>query len=219
MITDIFSCPPRPVCCQTEQSNVGKSVFLLNLNLNNINEYDKIYIYSTSLHQNLYQKLIKCFSNYILFHIIRNLLNVEDIDIVIDELINNKVFQKSDTEMETFDPMEELKYPREYKNNSIIILDDLNEKKINNDKIQAIFKRGRHSNLSIIIVSQGYYELPKRKIRTVGNIHHIFRPNKFGDVQKINQDKSSNDMTLNEYKLLTFTCWNEKYPPLTIDMT
>ena len=27
------------------------------------------------------------------------------------------------------------------------------------------------------------------------------------------------DMTLNEFKILTSTCWNEKYTPLTIDMT
>ena len=26
-------------------------------------------------------------------------------------------------------------------------------------------------------------------------------------------------MTLNELKLLTFTCWNQNYQPLTIDMT
>ena len=33
------------------------------------------------------------------------------------------------------------------------------------------------------------------------------------------QDKASMDMTLNEFKLLTSSCWNEKYTPLTIDMT
>ena len=27
------------------------------------------------------------------------------------------------------------------------------------------------------------------------------------------------DMTLNQFKLLTSTCWNEKYQPLTSDMT
>ena len=27
------------------------------------------------------------------------------------------------------------------------------------------------------------------------------------------------DMTLNEIKYLTSTCWNEKYQPLAIDMT
>ena len=27
------------------------------------------------------------------------------------------------------------------------------------------------------------------------------------------------DMTLNEFNISTSTCWNEKYQPLTIDMT
>ena len=50
----------------TGPSNVGKTYFLTNIILNIINEYDKIYIYSTSLHQDLYQKLINCFNNYLL---------------------------------------------------------------------------------------------------------------------------------------------------------
>ena len=138
---------------------------------------------------------------------------------MIEEIVNNKDFEKSNTEIETFDNIEELRFPQEYENNSIIILDDLNEKEINNDKIQAMFKRGRHNNLSIFIISQDYYELPKRTIRANGNIYHIFKPNNFRDVQNLYQDKASMDMTLNEFKLLTSTCWNEKYQPLTIDMT
>ena len=80
----------------TGPSEGGKSVFLTNLILNIINEYHKIYIYSPSIHQNLYQKIIKCFSNYIPINIIPNFLKEEDIDIVIDEIVNNKDFQKSD---------------------------------------------------------------------------------------------------------------------------
>ena len=38
-------------CIITGPSECGKSVFLTNLILNIINEYDKIYIYSPSLHQ------------------------------------------------------------------------------------------------------------------------------------------------------------------------
>ena len=121
--------------------------------------------------------------------------------------------------METFDNVEELKYPQEYEINSIIILDDLYEKEISNDKIQAMFKRGRHNKLSIFIISQDYYELPKRIIRANGNIYHIFKPNNFRDVQNRYQDKASMDMTLLEFKNLTSICWNEKYQPLTIDMT
>ena len=122
--------PSHPLrCIITGPSESGKSVFLINLILNIINEFDKIYIYSPSLHQDLYQKLIKCFSNYIPIHIIPNILNEDDIDIVIEEIVNNEDFQKSDTEIETFESIEELKYPEEYENNSIIILDDLNQKR------------------------------------------------------------------------------------------
>ena len=77
--------------------------------MNFINEYDKIYIYSPSLHQDLYQKLYKCFSIYIPTHIIPNIHNAEDIDMVLQEIVNSKDFEKSDTEIETFDKIEELK--------------------------------------------------------------------------------------------------------------
>ena len=212
--------PSHPCrCIITGPSNSGKTYFLSNIILNIINEYDKIYIYSPSLHQDLYQKLIKCFSNYIPIHIIPNILNEEDIDILIDELVNNKDFQKSDIEIETFNKIEGLKFPQEYENNSIIILDDLNQKEMDDPRVQAMFKRSRHNNLSIFIISQDYYELSKKTIRCNGNIFHIFKPNNFRDVINLYQDKSSVDMTLNEFKLLTNICWNESYQPLTIDMT
>ena len=203
----------------TGPSNVGKTYFLTNIILNIINEYDKIYIYSPSLHQKLYQKIIKCFSIYIPINIIPNILNEEDLDILIEEIINNKDFQKSDIEMETFDNIENLKYPQEYQDNSIIILDDLNQKEMDDPRVPAMFKRSRHNNLSTFIMSQDYYELSKKTIRCNGNIFHIFQPNNFRDVINIYQDKSSMDMALSEFKLLTSTCWNEKYQPVTIDMT
>ena len=206
-------------CIITGPSEYGKSVFLTNLLLNIINGYDKIYIYSPSLHQGLYQKFIKCFSNCIPIHIIPNILNEADIDIVIEEIVNNKDFEKSDCEIETFDNIEDLKIPQEYENNKTILQDDLYEKEINNEKIQAMFKRGRHNNLSVFIISQDYYELPKRTIRCNGNVFHLFKPNNYFDVRNIYQDKASMDMTLNEFKILTSTCWNKNYQPLTIDMT
>ena len=212
--------PTHPIrCIITGPSNSGKSVFLTNIILNIINEYDKIYIYSPSLHQELYQKLIKCFSNYIPIRIIPNILNEEDIDLVIDEIVNNKDFEKSDIEIETFNNIEELKYPQEYENNSIIILDDLNQKEMDDPRVQAMFTRSRHNNLSIFIISQDYYELSKKTIRCNGNIYHIFKRNNFRDVQNLYQDKASMDMTLNEFKFLTSTCWNKNYQPLKIDMT
>ena len=206
-------------CIKTGPSNSGKTFFLTNIILNIINEYDKIYIYSPSLHQDLYQRLIKCFTNYIPINIIPNILNEDDIDILLNELVNNKDFEKSDIKIETYDNIEELRFPQDYENNSIIIQGDLNEKEINNDKIQAMFKRGRHNNLSIFIISQDYYELPKKTIRANGNIFHLFKFNNYLDVRNIYQDKASMDMTLDEFRSLISICWNEKYQPLTIDMT
>ena len=175
-----FLFPTRPVCCIiTGPSECRESVFLTNLILNIINENDKINIYSPSLHQELYQKKIKCFSNYIPIHIILKTLNEKNFDVVIEEIVSSKDFEKLDCEIETFDNIEELKFPQEYENSSIIILDGLNEKESDNEKIQAKFKRGRHNNLSIFINNQDYYELPKKTIRANVIIYHIFKPNNF----------------------------------------
>ena len=81
-----------------------------------------------------------------------------------------------------------------------------------------MLKRSRHMNLSIFIIFQDYYELPKQIIRANGYIYHIFKSNNFKDVINIYQDKSSIDKTLKKFKLFTSTCWIEKYKALTIDM-
>ena len=151
--------PTHPVrCIITGPSECGKSVFLTNLILNIINDYDKIYIYSPSLHQDFYQKLVKCSHNYIPIHIIPNVLNEVDINIVIDGIVNNKEFKKSNIEIETYESIKELKFPQEYDDGGIIILDDLNEKEMNDPRVQAMFKKSRHNKLSIFIISQDYYE-------------------------------------------------------------
>ena len=90
---------------------------------------------------------------------------------------------------------------------------------MNDPRVQAMFERSRHNNLSISIISQDYYDLPKRTIRVNGTIYHIFKPNNFRDVQNLSQDKACIYMTLSELKFLKYTCRNEKYQPLTIDMT
>ena len=89
--------PKHPLrCIITGPNECGKSIFLTNLILYIINEYDRIYLCSPSLHQELYQKLIKYFSNFIPIHIIPNILNEEDIDVAIDDICSDKNSQKSE---------------------------------------------------------------------------------------------------------------------------
>ena len=95
----------------------------------------------------------------------------------------------------------------------------LMKKEMNHPIVQAMFKRSRQNTLSLFLISHDYHELPTRTIRANGNIYHIFQPNTFRDVQSLYQDKASKEMTLDEFKYLTSTCWNEKYQPLTFDLT
>ena len=206
----------------TGPSKSGKTYFLSSLILNIIDNFQKIYIYSPSLHQEMYQKIIKCFNSFLPLHVIQNILNeeisIDDLDGVIEAIVIDEEFQSSEIEIQTYDSIEELKFPNEY-GGGIIILDYLNQKEMEDPRVQAMFKRSRHNNLSIFIISQDYFELPKRTIRTNGNIYHIFKPNNFRDVQNLYQDKASMDMTYNEFKLLSNICWSEPYQPLTIDMS
>ena len=113
----------------------------------------------------------------------------------------------------------ELKIPQEFENGDLSILNDLNEKEMNDLLVQAMLKRFRQNKISIFIISQDYYELPKRTIRANGNVYHIFKPDNFREVQNLYQDKPSMDMTINEFKNLINICWNENYQPLTVDMS
>ena len=136
-----FLYPSHPLrCIITGPSECGKSVILTKIILKIINEYDKKYIYSQNLHQDLYQNLFKCFSNYKTIHIFPKILNEEDIYIVIEEIVNNKDFEKSSTEIKTYESKEELKFPQENDDGGLIILDDLIEKKMNDPRVQATFK-------------------------------------------------------------------------------
>ena len=157
---DKYLCPSHPVSCIiTGSSECGKPVFSTNLILNITNKFDKIYISSSSIHQDLCQNINKCFSNFILINIILNILNEVDIDIVIEEIVSNKDFGKSDIEIETCELIEELNFPREFENNGIIFLDDLNQKEMNYPRVQSMFKRSRHKQYVAMVISITYSNL------------------------------------------------------------
>ena len=125
-----------------------------------------------------------------------------------EEIVNHKDFEKSDKEIESFGSIEEIKYPQEYVSDEPvdIILDDLYEKEMNNSRVQAMFKWFRHNSISTFILSQEYYELPKRTIWAEEFIYHVFKQNSFKTYQNFYQDKASMEMTLDERELLTSIC-------------
>ena len=86
-------------------------------------------------------------------------------------------------------------------------------------RVQAVLKRSGHSSISIFIINQHFFELPKRTYRSDGKMYHIINLNYLRDVQNLYQDKGSMDMTLNEYILSNSACWNEKYQTLFFVVT
>ena len=70
------------LCIIPGHSECGETYFPTNLNLNNVNEFEKN-IYSPFLYEDLYQKLNKSFSNSLPIDIVWNNLIEEDKDLVI----------------------------------------------------------------------------------------------------------------------------------------
>ena len=89
---------------------------------------------------------------------------------------------------------------------------------MNDPSVQAMSRQSRDSNLTIALISTGFYELPETTIRANGKIHHIFKAIKPRDVHNLYQDKPSMDRTFIEFRSLPSSFWVEKYQPLTIDM-
>ena len=166
----------------------------------------------------LISKKLKCISKFIPTKIIENILEEKD------EFVNWgkgywwelwKIRQRN----RKYGSIEQLKIPREYNSVSPIVcfLSDLNEKK--DPRVQALCRRSSRCNICIFIFNPDHCESPKRTILANVNINHISKPNSYRDVQKLYQDKTSMDMTLIVYRIITSTCWNERHQTLTYDRT
>ena len=60
-------------------------------------------IYLPSQHQKLRQKLNECCNNLIPINLIKNILNEKDLDLIIENLVNDNTFEKSEAETETYE--------------------------------------------------------------------------------------------------------------------
>ena len=81
----------------------------------------------------------------------------EDFGLVAVEIVIDKDFGKSETEIEIFESMKDLKVPRECDADFPIIINDLadiNGKDKNHPRVQAKLKRSRHNIKSVFKVSQ-----------------------------------------------------------------
>ena len=146
--------PEIPVrCIISGKSNSGKSTLLSKILFNIINDFDKIYIYSPTIHQTNYQKIIKCFQSFLPLNVIDNILqadiDLEELDDVIEEIKQDEDFVSSEIEIEFYDNINEMRDANEYDSDkhNIIILDDLSK-----DQLNMIKKYKCYSKEDVIII-------------------------------------------------------------------
>ena len=97
----------------TGPGECGKSFSLTDLIWIFINEFQKIKIYSPFSHQELHQKVNNCIRNFVPINIIQNIWIKKGLDSLIDEMVSHVDFIMSQTEIETYKSIEEIKHPEE----------------------------------------------------------------------------------------------------------
>ena len=144
---------------------------------------------------------------------------IDELDTTKEEIINDDDFESSHIECESYDNIDEMKDPQEYESeiHTVIILDDLNKQLLKDPRVQLLIKRGRHNNLSIFVISHGFYELPKDTIRENSLIIHHFITNNFANVECIHRQLSSTDMVIKQFKHFCHDVWNDDYNFITIE--
>ena len=105
---------------------------------------------------------------------------MEELDFSFGEIVFDEIFDKSETEKETFVCVETLKPPRKYNLVSpLVMISDYWDKFEENDpRVQAMFKHSENVNLCFSHLSRNDYELLCRNIRTKGSNFPIFKSNK-----------------------------------------
>ena len=217
---------PKNLCVVSSQVNQQVENQLSSLKYySTINDFDKLLIFSPTIHQPTYKTIIKCFNNFLPLNVIQNILKeqipLDELETTIEEIINDEEFETSNIECESYDNIDELKDPQEYESDihTVIILDDLNKQQLQDPRVQMLFKRGRHNNLSIFVISHGFYELLKDTIRENSTIIHHFITNNFANVEYIHRQLASTDMVIKEFKQFCHEVWHDDYNFITIDLT
>ena len=207
------------------KSNCGKTTLLLNLLLQpNWLDYNHLYVFGKSLHQQEYKVLKKGFENGLSKEQISNLfenqakLNMDPIT-AIDTYIHDGGISRGSIKTDFYNNCSsEIPDPTELneQENNLLILDDcLLEKQT---KAEAYYTRGRHNNCDTFYISQNYFRLPRQTIRENANLIILF-PQDAKNINHIHADHCT-DIDIKEFRGFCQGVWNrERYNFVTIDLT
>ena len=207
------------------KSNCGKTTLLLNLLLQpEWLDYNHLYVFGKSLHQQEYKVLKKGFEEGLSKSQISNLFLQQDLleraDIsplvAIEEYDGVK---EGDIKTNFYENSCEIPDPKDLNpsDKNLLILDDCFLGKQN--KSEAYYTRGRHNNCDTLYISQNYFRLPRQTIRENSNIIILF-PQDVKNLSHIHADHCTNDISFDEFKDFCKKVWTRgRYNFVTIDLT
>jgi len=107
--------------------------------------------------------------------------------------------QKSDIECKFFGNASDVPDPRELspEKKNLMVFDDLLLERQN--KCEAYYTRGRHSNMDCFYLAQNYFKLPRQTIRENANVICLFLQD-LKNVNHVYNDHASSDMTKEEFR-------------------
>ncbi len=211
-------------------SACGKTYLAFKWIISGFLDYDRLYIFSTSIKQSIFQALIYGFNKGLsrkeLMALFGNIASVSSIpaEKVIDNLVKEKLFMKITTPIKdrvtciaSSNP-KDLRLPEDYDKNSknLFIFDDcMTEQKVVGI-IDKFFTLGRHQSFQMIFLSQNYFKTGKSCVRSNANILALFRLTDC-DKRNIYTSIASTDFKkIQEFYDLCDSIWAEKYHYLFI---
>lgn len=175
-------------CIIAGPSNCGKTNLLVNLIISeNGLKFENIYVYSKTLWQTKYKYL-------------KNLLQ---------SIPGMEYFE--------FSSSDDVIQPKEAKQNSIIIFDDVICEK-NQEIIKNYYSLGRHRNIDSFYLTTTYTRVSKHLIRDNSNFIIFFRQDELNLKHIYNDMGVACHMKFDQFQKFCFECWKEKYGFVVIDL-
>lgn len=107
-----------------------------------------------------------------------------------------------------FDENTKVLPPKEAKNNSIMIFDDIACEK--HDNIRSYFTMGRHNNIDSFYIGQTYSRIPKQLVRDNTNLIILFKQDET-NLKHVYNDHVNTDMTFEKFKEMCALAWKDNY--------
>lgn len=208
------------------KSSSGKTTLLLNLLLRpGWLDYDKLFVFGKSLFQPEYIILKKAFEEHIPKRAILSLFNNKE-EVLRSNIAPHTIVEEmakaqrefSNIECSFYENSDDVPDPRELNSadKNLMVFDDLILEKQN--KCEAYYVRGRHSNVDCFYLSQNYFKLPRQTIRENANILFLFRQDQ-KNIDHIYNDHVCTDMSKDEFKNLCKKAWERPHGFVLIDLT